>query len=73
MSEWHSSVMEIQTIVDVSWLFTGAQQFNSHKSVQKLFHNLHTIFSNPLMGFKVICQLEKEPLKGPANVQEIFF
>ena len=46
--------------------------FKSHKSVQKLFHNLHTIFSNSLMGFKVICQLEKEPLKGLANVQEIF-
>ena len=24
------------------------------------------------MGFKIICQLEKEPLKGVANVQEIF-
>ena len=33
---------------------TEHQQFNSHKSVQKLFHNLHTIFSNSLMGFKVI-------------------
>ena len=30
------------------------------------------IFSNSLMGFKIICQLEKEPLKGVANVQEIF-
>ena len=29
-----------------------------------------TIFSNSLMGFKV--KLEKEPLKGLANVQEIF-
>ena len=48
-----------------------ALQFNSHKSVQKLFHNLHIIFSNSL-GFKVICQLEKEPLKGLSNVQEIF-
>ena len=27
--------------------------------------------SNSLMGFKVICQLEKEPLKGIANVQEV--
>ena len=52
--------------------FTVAVQFNSHKSVQKLFHNLHRVFSNSLMGFKVICQLEKEPLKGLANVQEIF-
>ena len=26
----------------------------SHKSVQKLFDNLHIIFSNSLMGFKVI-------------------
>ena len=51
---------------------TVALQFNSHKSVQKLFHNLHIIFSNSLMGFKVICQLEKEPLKGLADVQEIF-
>ena len=24
------------------------------------------------MGFKVICQLEKEPLKGLANVKEVF-
>ena len=47
-------------------------QFNSHKSVQKLFHNMLIIFSNSLMGFKIICQLEKEPLKGVANVQEIF-
>ena len=52
--------------------FTVALQFNSHKSVQKLFHNLHIIFSNSLMGFKVICQLEKEPLKGLASGQEIF-
>ena len=28
-----------------------AIQFNSHKSVQKLFHNFHIIFSNSLMGF----------------------
>ena len=47
-------------------------QFNSYKSVQKLFHNLHIIFSNLLTGFKVICQLEKEILKGLANVQEMF-
>ena len=52
--------------------FTVTLQFNCHKSVQKLFHNLHIIFSNSLMGFKVNCQLEKEPLKGLANVQEIF-
>ena len=51
---------------------TVALQFNFHKSVQKLFHNLPIIFSNSLMGFKVICQLEKEPLKGLANVHEIF-
>ena len=49
-----------------------ALQFNSHKSVQKLFHSLHIIFSNSLISFKVICKLEKEPLKGLANVQEIF-
>ena len=49
-----------------------ALQFNSHESVQKLFYNLHIIFSNSLVFFKVICQLEKEPLKGLANVQEIF-
>ena len=48
-----------------------ALHFHSHKSVKKLFHNLHIIFLNPLMGFKVICQLEKEPLKRLANVQEI--
>ena len=40
--------------------------------MQKLFHNLNIIFSNSLMGVKVICQLEKEPLKGLAHVQEIF-
>ena len=51
---------------------TVALQFNSHKSVQKLFHNLHIIFSNSLMGFKVYRQLEKEPLKGLANVRERF-
>ena len=50
---------------------TLSLQFNSHKPVQKLFHNLHIIFSKSLMGFKVICQLEKEPLKGLVNVQEI--
>ena len=52
--------------------FTVLPQFNSHKSVQKLFHNLLIIFSNSLMGFKVRCQLEKESLKGLANAQEIF-
>ena len=36
------------------------------------FHNLLIIFSLSLMGFKVICQIEKELLKGLANVQEIF-
>ena len=33
-------------------------QFNSHKSVQKLFHNLSIIFSNSLMGFKVVGESE---------------
>ena len=47
-------------------------QFNSHKSVQKLFHNLLIICSNSLMGLKVICLLGKELLKGVSNVQEIF-
>ena len=51
--------------------FYSGSTIYSHISVQKLFHNLHIIFSNSLMGFKVICQLEKEPLKGLANVQEI--
>ena len=51
---------------------TVSIQFNSHKSVLKLFHNLHIIFSNSLIGFRVMCQLEKEPLKGLANVQDIF-
>ena len=46
--------------------------FNSHKSVQRLFRNLLIIFSNSLMGFRFIYQLEKELLKGVANVQEIF-
>ena len=58
----------------VSKIFvTGSLQFNSHKSVPKLFHNLYIIVSNSLMGFKVICPLEKEPLKGLARVKEIFF
>ena len=52
--------------------FCSGSTIYSHKSVQKLFHNLHIIFSNSLIGFKVICHLEKEPLKGLANVQEIF-
>ena len=51
---------------------TTNQQFNSHKLVQKLFHNLHIIFSNSLMGFEIICQLEKEALKGLDNVQKLF-
>ena len=37
---------------------------NSYKLVQKLFHNLYIIFSNSLMGFKVICQLEKKTPEG---------
>ena len=57
-------------------IITVAVQFNSHKSFQKLFHNLHVVFSNSfsnsLMDFKVMCQVEKELLKGLANVQEIF-
>ena len=44
---------------------------NSHRSVQKLFQNLLITFSNLLMGFKVICQVEKGLLKGVANVQEV--
>ena len=52
----------------LQWL----ENFYSHKSVQYLFHNLNIIFIKSFMGFKVICQLVKEPLKGPANVQEIF-
>ena len=49
---------------------TVALQFNSHKSVQKLYHNLQISFSNSLMGYIAIWQLEKEPLKGLVNVQE---
>ena len=37
--------------------FTVALQFILKKSVQKLFHNLHIIFTNSLMDFTVICQL----------------
>ena len=55
-----------------SGVITVGLQFNSNKSVQKFFHNLHINFSNSLMGFIVTCQLEKELLKGPANVQEPF-
>ena len=62
-----------------SWFFShirtficiAALQFISHKSVQKIFYNLHIIISNSLMGFKVISQLEKEPLKGLANVKVV--
>ena len=49
-----------------------ALQFNSHKSGQKFFHNLHIFFLNSLTGFKVICHLDKEPLKGLAHVHETF-
>ena len=45
-------------------------QFNSRKSVQKHFHNLLITFSNSRMGFKVICQLEKELLKGVPTVKD---
>ena len=52
----------------LQWLYN----LFSKKSVLKLFHNLLIIFTNSLTDFTVICQLEKEPLKGLANVQEIF-
>ena len=39
----------------------------SSEALSQLTYNL----LNSLMGFKVTCQLEKEPLKGLANVQEI--
>ena len=42
------------------------------KSAPQLFYNLLIMFSKLLMGFKFICQLEKEILKGVADVQEIF-
>ena len=64
----NSAEQDIFLLINV----TVALQFNSHKSAQKLFHNLRIIFSNSLMGFTVICQLEIEPLKGLASVQEIF-
>ena len=51
---------------------TTNPQFNFHKLVQKLFHNLLIIFPNLLMSFKVICQSKKELLKGVSNVKEIF-
>ena len=63
MTNWSNDVLKLD-------YDTVALQFSSHKSSQKLFHNLHIIFSNSLMGFKVILQFEKEPLKGLANVQE---
>ena len=55
--------------IPLQWLYNliPTNQFRSSFTV-----NLHIIFLNSLMGFKVICQLEKEPLKGLANVQEIF-
>ena len=51
---------------------TVALQFHSHKSVQKLFHDVHIIFSIPLMDLKVISQFENEPLQGLASAQEVF-
>ena len=53
--------------------FTVYNESSSHKSVQKLFHNLFTIFPNSLMGFNVIFHLEKELLKGVSDVQELLF
>ena len=61
----------VYVMSQIKYVVTVSLQFNSHKSVQKFFHNLHIIFSNSLIGLKVICQFEKEPLKGLANVQEI--
>ena len=45
-----------------------AIQFNSHKNSSE------ALFQLAIHGWvlKVICQLEKEPLKGLANVQEVF-
>ena len=45
---------------DVEKQVTVALQFNSHKLVQKLFHNLHIIFSNSLMGCEVIFRIVKQ-------------
>ena len=39
--------------------FIVAVQFNSHKSVQKLFRNWHITFSNSLMGLKLFVNLRK--------------
>ena len=43
---------------------------NSQKSGQKLFQLAYNAFKF-IDGFKSICQLEKEILKGVSNVQEI--
>ena len=51
---------------------TVTPQFHSHKSVQKLFHNLLIVFSNSLMGFKVICQLERELANGVSKFMKYF-
>ena len=51
---------------------TVTPQFHSHKSVQKLFHNLLIVFSNSLMGFKVICQLERELANVVAKFMKYF-
>ena len=40
----------------------------SSKALSQLAYNLFKFID----GLKVICQVEKEPLKGLANVQEIF-
>ena len=43
----------------------------SSEALSQVAYNLFK-FIDGWPGFKVICQLEKEPLKGLANVQEIF-
>ena len=48
----------------LQWLYNLFSQISA-EALSQLEHNL-------LMGFKVICQLEKEPPKGLASVQEIF-
>ena len=45
-------------------------QFNSHKSVQKIFQNLFVIFSNSLMGLNVILSNSERISEGAGNVQE---
>ena len=51
----------------LQWLYNLFSQISAG-ALPQLAYNLFKFID----GFLVICQLEKEPMKGFANVQEIF-